>query len=125
MSSKVGVRNDEKIIIEPLPINEVDECKGLFFRASTCVYRSDSTGNDRFVQKMELRLLKKRSCPGCGRCGIVLDELKEFAAHGSIDLTDIKHGRIYTPKVTNISRDWETGIIDDWDIEFVEVKDEV
>jgi hypothetical protein len=53
--------------------------------------------------------------------------LDSFNEHISCDchpiVDEIRHGALYDLRVTNISRDWETGIVDDYDFEFVKRKE--
>lgn len=88
------------------------ECKGLLFRCRKNLHFTDG----RFVDSTEFRLLKRRSCPGCSQCISTLDDLHEIDLETVIH--DGQHGRVYELCVTNISHDWETGIVDDWDLEF-------
>ena len=36
-----------------------------------------------------------------------------------IGLGDVEHNGLYTINATNISRDWESGYVDDYDLELV------
>lgn len=97
---------------------DASTCKGLFFRGSTSLYWQDG----KLAQKMELHLLRRMSCPGCEVCGPMLDDIAMFAGDGNLDLSEVKQAKLYSPRVTNVSIDRDTGFVDDWDIEFVEVK---
>lgn len=99
------------------PVKKENQCKGLYFRG----YRSQYFIGDKFESKVGVRLLKKKSCKGCECCGGMLDSMKENI--NNVYLVQIEDGEIYTPIYTNISRDWETGYIDDYDIEFIKVSD--
>jgi len=61
-------------------------------------------------------MLKKKSCPGCEKCGFLLEDLSQ---NESVIIPEIEHDELYTVVVTNISKDWETGYVDDWDLEVV------
>lgn len=91
-------------------------CKGLFFRGYSSVYYR----NGIIKRTDELRLLKRMSCPGCDKCGWVLDTLSECT--DNIIIPAIKNGKIYSIHSINESRDWETRIIDSYDLEFFEVE---
>lgn len=96
---------------------EKSTCKGLFFRA---VRNKFYIKEKRIVEHLELRFLKKKSCPGCEKCDFLWYDLQE--SDESISLSHIEQDKIYSPVITNISRDWETGYIEDWEIEFQEIK---
>ena len=95
-------------------------CKGLFFRG----YHSLFYSNDRFEKKQGIKFLKRKSCAGCENCGWLIDEAKELIANESgFIMPDIINGALYALKVTNESRDWESGLIDEYDIEIVQIED--
>ncbi|MCK5235433.1 MAG: hypothetical protein KAR06_00495, partial [Deltaproteobacteria bacterium] len=78
-----------------------------------------------YTYKERMRLLKKKSCPGCENCGPTLEMLDEDVAEDNFPIIDkIKHGALYTLQVVNITRDWESGTIDGWDHAFVEIEEE-
>ena len=68
---------------------------------------------------IKLRLRKKLSCPGCERCGWI-DESLGAIDKPIINIEEAQHGRLYCIRACNESTDWETGIIDDYDLEIVE-----
>lgn len=110
--------NNEMVpLFSPLP--EGVSCKGLVFRCEINEYFS----GERIVQKTTYRLLKRKSCPGCDQCGFMRDDLNEMISgqYGMIWPDNPKHGALYSPRVTNVARDWETGYVDDWDIILEEV----
>lgn len=90
-----------------------DSCKGLFFRCEDTQYVSGTV----YGQKMLMRLLKRKSCPGCEYCSFLWDDLRELNWPALIK-PDVKSGAIYQLKVINISRDFETGYVDDYDVVF-------
>lgn len=106
-----------------LPLREasmVDECRGLWFRGYSNIFYSDG----RFEKKQGIRLLKRRSCKGCYKCHLLLHNAREMMSYGNLIFPDeIKDGGLYTIQVTNIHKDWESGYVDDWDIEIVEVNE--
>lgn len=112
-------------IIRPTGEREKDaeECKGIFFRGITNNYFDYATG--KLVWKEELRLLKRMSCKGCSKCDWLFDDIREHAECGcSIILpkNGIEHGKTYRIVVSNITKDYETGYVDDWDLVVVEVE---
>ncbi len=95
-------------------------CTGLVFRFSTSLCVTQHNG---LLQRQELRLLKRKSCPGCEECGWIMDCIKEdIYLDGGKDssmFSKMEHGKLYIPHFT-WHKDWETGIEDDYDLDFVE-----
>lgn len=72
---------------------------------------------------MTFTKLKKMSCTGCDKCGWIDDDLSEAINNNTfIWPKNPKHMGIYSPKIANISTDWETGYADGWDTTMEEVK---
>jgi hypothetical protein len=96
------------------------DCKGLYWRGIVNLF---ADANGRIKQSKEVRLLKRKSCPGCEKCSWVFDFIVEdiFCVPKQNILTNIEHGKIYTYQV-NTSRDWESGITEIDNLYFVEVK---
>jgi hypothetical protein len=115
-----------KKIEEPQP----EPCKGQIYRCERTSYVG-SGGDVNF--KIRFRPLKRMSCPGCEFCGWVDDDLHERlnefyykfdpGSHPIIH-DNCEHGKLYELKITGVSTDWESGVVDDYDLTFVEVKDE-
>lgn len=106
------------LILDEVAVNE-NTCKGLFFRGVVNQYFDGK----KLVFKEELRLLKKKSCSGCIQCDSMLDDMHEFQNMVVVE-DEIENGALYTANVGNISRDWETGYVDDWNIIITKVKEE-
>lgn len=115
----------DQFLIEPLEaiVKDVGECTGLFYR---CKVNSFINSKGAYVYQERMVPLKRMSCPGCVHCGDLLDELNEVAfdkyMNGPV-IEKIKDSGLYKLQITNISTDWESGIVDDWDIEFVLVEE--
>lgn len=92
-----------------------NKCRGLVFRGHSSQYVYKGV----IGYRQSINLLKRKSCIGCSKCGWMFDEAHEFARNKSIIFPGIDEGRLYTVKVTNISRDWESGYVDDYDLEIV------
>ncbi len=91
----------------------MDDCIGLYYRASCSTYRTKNG----IARKVELRLLKRRSCLGCDHCAWVLEEFgecEEGACH--VVFNHVEHGKIYRPEIKILSTDFESGWADDWEI---------
>ena len=100
-----------------------EECKGLIFRCEITSW----VGSDNDVNfKERYRFIKSASCPGCEQCGFLWDDLHERTCDPIYQtiLRNGDHGKLYELKVTGVSHDWETGIVDDWDIEFVKLPED-
>ncbi len=95
-------------------VRDAQSCKGLFFRGYANFFFDGRTAQ----RKEGVRLLKKMSCSGCPQCGWFYED---YCNGTEIILPRIEHGALYTLKVTNVKRDWETGFIDGYDVEFVKI----
>ena len=110
--------------MKEIKINESKACQGVFFRG----YSSTFWQRDNKIGRHEgLRFLVRKSCKGGheGLCRLNLfDNMDCEIDCGSLRLPDaIEHGGLYEMVVTNVTRDWESGHIDGYDIEFIKVKD--
>lgn len=101
--------------------NPKPHCKGIIFRAD-CQNYIGKKGE--IVFKTVLKQLKKKSCPGCEQCGWLESDIREFISFDTpfLGIENIEPNKFYTFQVTNISKDWESGIVDDWDLEIVEIE---
>ena len=97
----------------------LEMCQGAVFRAnvSNCLTKS---GFGFFVR---LNKIKKLSCPGCNKCGWQDDNFAEVNNDWPIiNIEKAEHGKLYTIGICNESRDWESGVIDQWDLELIPYK---
>jgi len=53
---------------------EEKECKGRFYRGRVCTYIQEG----RIVERKEVVLLKRISCPGCQKCDWMEDVVKKI-----------------------------------------------
>ena len=90
-------------------------CKGKVFR---CRVNAFVNCKGEYVYQEKMIPLKRRSCPGCDKCGHLGDRLPEFIGMG-VDIQGVVDGAIYHLAIVNESRDWETGVDGDWDLVFV------
>jgi hypothetical protein len=97
------------------------ECKGLIFRAHINTFINVKGV---YVVTKRLTPLKRKSCKGCEKCGWMMDEMQEFIGMEIPIGDDVEDNKIYQLVVTGVGRDWESGIVDEYDLGFVEVKDE-
>lgn len=109
-------------ITEPAP--KMGPCRGLVFRLRKNVYWDGNSYNE----NTQMYLLKKKSCTdeNCFSCMALREELHKRACDSNYRPIINMHvpGGLYELQVTNISRDWESGVVDDWDLEFTYIKEE-
>ena len=105
-------------MIDLLEKTKTPQCGGVYFRVSINDYKTDNE----YVYSTRVRLLKRRSCLGCASCLALLDEYS-MAGEMPILPKGIKDRDIVELKVLNISRDYETGYVDGWDLSFVKVNE--
>ncbi len=111
-----------KLLSEEIVKDNLPGCKGLTFRGYSSTFISHRS---RRIERREgVALLKNSSCPGCEKCDWMLDDMSEHIACETLNLPEIEHGTLYSLKVANISRDSESGIIDDFDLEFYKIKED-
>jgi len=97
--------------------NVIEECEGLVFKGYISKYL---TKDLRIEEKQGLRLIKRLSC-NCDRCHNILSEIYEAIGEYVILPKTIEKDGLYKPVYINQSRDWETGIIDNYDITFKKI----
>lgn len=108
--------NDEVLYPEP-----VSECKGLIFRGKC---NSFINSNGEYVYQERMYPLKKKSCSGCDKCGFLHETLEEYLSNGlNPIISNIEHNALYKLTDVNIQKDWESSIVDDYDLEFVRIKE--
>lgn len=92
-------------------------CIGIVYRADVQHCKTQRG----ILFSIRLNKLKKKSCPGCSNCGFMEDDLGEIDPHSwpIIDIEKAEHGKLYTLAVVNMSRDWEGGFVDSWDLKLV------
>ena len=100
-------------------VDKVDEnCTGLIFKARVNHFLN-KRGDYNFNIKMELQT--RKSCK-CNKCFMLLYSYNEYCSFSNPLLPiNIKNNNLYSLKIVNESRDYETGIIDDYDFTFFEI----
>lgn len=94
---------------------------GLVFKASVKNVRTSDNG---FCFKVALKHLKNKSCSGCENCGWLHDVVQEVnESWPIIGLESCEDGELYTIVPCNESRDFESGIIDSYDLKIREFKE--
>ncbi len=100
------------------------ECRGRIYKMRTSLYLS----NESLISKTCFVPMKRMSCSGCEDCSYLCEYLPEFASHGTgicWKAEDEEEGALFRLDVGNASTDYETGIVDDWDLVFTKLPKEV
>jgi hypothetical protein len=67
--------------------------------------------------------MKKLSCKGCEHCGWLDEALCEICNDWSlIGINDVIDGNLYKIVACNESKDWESGMVDSYDLKLEEYK---
>lgn len=104
-------------IAEPTPKPE-EECKGLIYRGRVNEFFN---ANGDYIEKKTMSPLKRKSCKGCEKCDWLTDDANEqLGCRIPLEMPEIIDGNMYQLKVTSYSRDWESGLVDDWEVGFVD-----
>ena len=107
--------SDEVLYPEPVSV-----CKGLIFRGKRNAFIN---GRGEYVYQERMYPLKKKSCTGCNKCGWYNEMLEEDIGNGILPIiSHVEHNALYKLEVVNINKDWETSIVDDYDLEFIRIK---
>lgn len=94
------------------------ECWGMIYKLSTSSFMRSGS----YVYQEEMRPQKRISCPGCEKCKDLSSTIPDFLASGDPPhINDPRDGEWYYLAVTNETRDWETGQVDGWELEFKRV----
>jgi len=96
------------------------ECKGLFFKA---VGNEFVNTKGEYVITRRMRPLRRISCKGCKECHYLNDQFISFGddIHPLIE-DDFVPGAVYQLQIENITKDFETGYPDYWDLVFRKVE---
>lgn len=106
------------IPLKPVPVETGESCKGLVF-----AYRASEFINAKgeFVQTQRMVPRKRLSCKGCSQCTYMMDDLQEHIGCGIpiLGMDEAKQDELYSLQVVNVTVDWETNVVDGWDLKFV------
>lgn len=105
-----------KVKLDLRPEDPEPECKGAFFRGKV----NEFVTENRIARHVEVRFLKRMSCPGCSKCGHFFDDAREEVGYMGLHLDGIEHGKLYRARTVVDSTDWESGHADAWHTAFVE-----
>ena len=96
-------------------------CKGYVYRLTINQF---ITKDNRVIHKETMTPLKRESCDGCKQCGGLHYELRERIENNeNILIESPEHKAKYYFAIDYESRNWETGIIDDYDLVFRRVQE--
>lgn len=113
----------EKVVREAM--KEVVPCKGKIFRCNKSMYTYNDRGTIIWGEKVVMRELKKKSCPGCENCGYFDDDLSDMTNDGG-DLVsirpEIEHNALYKLEVVDVTIDYESGLCDGYELAFIKVE---
>ena len=98
------------------------DCKGQIYRFALDRWvGSDADVNVRY----RYRYLASKSCSGCEKCAWLNEALREHLSNLAYGFGGEVHeydtpvvGALYQLKMVNVSTDWESGYVDDFDIAF-------
>jgi hypothetical protein len=91
-------------------------CKGKIYKL---IFNGYINKRGDYVQKITMVLQKRKSCPGCEFCCSLDDALAESIWCDDFpSMNVISNGDLYQLCISDITRDWETGAIDDWKTEY-------
>ena len=99
------------------------ECIGRKYKyTENSFVNSDGT----LIYKKQFRMMRKQSCKGCEHCGWLDEDIaNHFSEKDGVLLPDNPvHGKLYEIKCVDYYKDWETGIVEDYTLGFVEANDE-
>ena len=103
---------------------KINDCKGKIYKFKQNYFKN---AKGHYIYKETMVPQKRLSCPGCEVCGWLiesLDEMNQYTYDNGPPIEYPEHNALYELSVTNQSRDWESGVVDDYDIEFVKVKND-
>lgn len=101
-------------MFEDIESEALTSCQGTVFKASVQHYQTKKGG---FGFQVRLVPVKKLSCPGCKSCGWEADNFGEVGNDFPIaGIEDCEDGQLYSITTCNESQDWETGMIDSWEL---------
>lgn len=98
-----------------------DQCKGLVYRAKRSQYIYDGAIGERVY----LKLLKRKSCPGCSKCDWMQEAFEEdLSCNGqAVDLSGVEDGKAYELVVEVSPGSYEYPLEVDIEFDIVEFKE--
>lgn len=116
---EIGFLEDSFTMVLPNP--KAENCTGLVFKAVENHF-IDSRGD--YCCKTTMRLMRRKSCK-CDKCYGLLDYYSECASEGYYpEMCTLVNGHFYTLG-TRVQRDWESGLVDQVDLYFCEIVENI
>lgn len=102
---------------------EIESCNGRIYK---CKINKFLNKKEEYVETVRMIPIKRMSCPGCDVCGWADEYLHDstYYEENLINIEDAEHDKFYRLQVVNPSYDWETGICDEWELEFQKLEGE-
>lgn len=91
-------------------------CKGKVYKCKENMFINKK---GEIIFKQTFVPMKKLSCDGCESCGWIDDTLRESVEEDYFVLSEdevYENNELYYICATNIERDWESGLVDAWDL---------
>ena len=100
---------------------EKKSCNGLVYRAEISHY----IVNRGISFSVKLNKQKRLSCPGCELCWWLYEAVGEINLDWPVEgIESAEQGKLYTLDICNEEKDWESGIVDSWDLRLIEFKEQ-
>lgn len=97
------------------------KCKGLIFRGKQTGFMNK---RGEYIYQERMSLLKRKSCTGCPDCYYFIEMLSEDVNSKILPIIDnIVDNQLYKLNIVNICKNWETGDVDNYDLEFCIIKE--
>ena len=101
-------------------IEENNLCVGRIYK---CKINTFINKKGEVIYQKRMLPQKRMSCGGCEHCSWLLDEIKNFIDEDILTkIQDPIDGQYYRLEIVNQIKDWETGIIDEYEIAFVKME---
>ena len=97
------------------------KCKGIIYRAQVNAYINK---RGEYIYQERMSLLKRKSGTGCPDCYYFAEMLYEDVNSNILPIiSNIVHNQLYRLTIVNIYKDFETGNVDNYDLEFCMIKE--
>ncbi len=97
---------------------DVEPCTGLVYRADV----ANVVTKRGFMSSIRMNELKRKSCK-CSARDYIKDCISDMIDIPILNLEEAEHSKLYTVQIVNERRDWETGHVDDFDLQLTKIKE--
>ena len=109
-------------IIKIINSCESVDCVGKIYR---CKINRFLNSKKEYVEQVRMIPQKRLSCRGCQHCGYLEEQISDFIQNKESLLPEEPvNGALYHIEIINEVQDWETGIVDEWDLAFIKMETE-